>query len=374
MRCQLIGLSLWLLTSAAVWGAEPALPPTQSLLRPDQTGGWQLLVQCCECIPETKTRTITKKVPVQKTVTDTVNGEVVTKQVTQYQDVSETQAYTVCLTVYKTVAKHIAADSLKAYETDGRPIPTEKLRDRVGEQSLVLVSPNESKVAETYASLFQPGTVCIVFSSPQTSRVPTPPATLPSPSTAGEPQPAQGPPSIAGASPAAMSMYPNSPSPQFLMISRSDADKMTLRRLSESTSPVTVTKTVKTGSGIKQMPLQIVQSVQQREAFTVPNQHLHFALGNGGEVSLNRLRERLSRETAAVYFAEAGPVDPFWLQNLKSTTPVVTGPQLPTWNPSAPPSMMGPIAPAPMPPVEVVPSPTPSIPTPQIPIDTSSAQ
>lgn len=348
-RC-LVGLALWFLPTVAVWSAETPLPPTQQLLRVDEAGEWQLQIQVAVCKLETKIRTVTKKIPETKIVTETVDGKTVEKAVTVYKDAVETQQYTVCVTDYQTVTKSIPAATLKAFETDGRSIPLEKLRGRVGNETLVVVSATEGKLPEGYASLFKPGTIVIALEpvkgpQPSTSVATAPSVTVPA-------SPAQGAPS---------SQLPQAPAPQFMMLGRSGVDDVVVRRTSESTSPVTGMAVFKKGALKEQAPVQMMQTVRQSESLRLAAKHLHFQVGESVDVPFERIKERIARESAVVYSTDGEAIDPFWLQNLKSTSLVVIGPQLPStgssYVPASPAMMPAPVGfPAPGP-YQVVPAP-----------------
>jgi len=349
-RC-LVGLALWFLPTVAVWSADTPLPPMQQLLRMDEAGEWQLQIQVAVCKLETRIRTVTKRIPETKTVTEIVDGKTVEKAVTQYKDVVETQQYTVCVPDYQTVTQSIPAATLKAFETDGRSIPLDKLRSRVGKETLVVVSATAGKLPEVYASLFKSGTIVIALEPIQAPKSPAPVATVTPPA-----------PVVAPATPTVVAPRPQmsrSPAPQFVMLSRSGLDDLVLRRTSESTSPITGMAVFKKGTVKEQAPVQMMQTVRHSESFTLAARHLHINLGDSSDVPFERIKERIARETAVVYSTDGEAVDPFWLQNLKSTTLVVIGPQLPSSSPAC-----GPAMPAAMPAPAVSPVPA-SPPAPQ---------
>lgn len=353
-RCC-IGLALWLLLPFAAWSAEPPQPPTQQLLGVDEAGAWQLQIQVAVCKLETRTRAVTKKIPETKTVTETVDGKPVQKTVTQYRDVVQTQQYTVCVTDYQSVTKSIPESMLKAFETDGRSIPLDKLRSRVGSESLVLVSATDSKLPEAYAGLFKPGTIVIALEAVRLPKPAAPVATVSPPA-----------PSATPAAPvviAPLSKMPRSPAPQFVILGRSGVDDVVVRRAIESTAPITGVAVFKKGSAREEAPVQMTQTVRQSESFTMAAKHLRFRLGGSADVPFERIKERIARESIVVYSTDGEEIDPFWLQNLKSTALVVIGPQLPLPAPNC-----SPVAPQVMPaPVETpAPGPAKAIPSPAV--------
>lgn len=330
-RCW-IGLAVCLLLPFEATSAEPSLPPTQQVLRVDASGQWQLKIQATVFKLETKIRTVTKKIPETKTVTETVDGKTVEKAVTQYKDVVETQQYTVCVTDYQTVTKHVPASMLKAHETDGRAIPLDKLRSRIGAESLVVVSATDAKLSEAYASLFKPGTIVVTLEQVKAPTTPSPAATI------APPIHAEALPTPAVAAPRRPQL-PQAPAPQFVMLGRSGQDEIVLSRTSESASPVTGTAVFKKGTFKEQAPVQMMQTVRQSETFRLAAKHLHFQVGESVDVPFERIKERIGRESAVVYSTDGDAIDPFWLQNLKSTSLVVTGPQLPSSTQACDPAM-----------------------------------
>lgn len=328
-RCW-IGLAVCLLLPFEATSAEPSLPPTQQVLRVDASGQWQLQLQATAWKLETKIRTVTKKIPETKIVTETVDGKTVEKAVTQYRDVVETQQYTVSHPDYLAVTKQITASMLKAYETDGRSIPLDKLRSRVGTEALVVVSATDAKLPEAYASLFKPGTIVIALEAVQSQQPPAPVATVSPPAPVVTPET----PAVVAPQP----RIPRSPAPQFVILGRSGVDDIVVRRTSESTSPITGLAVFKKGTVKEQAPIQMMQTVRQSESFRLAAKHLHFQVGDSIDVPFDRIKERIARESVVVYSTDGEPIDPFWLQNLKSTSLVVIGPQLPLTAPNSSPA------------------------------------
>jgi hypothetical protein len=308
------------------------------------------------CKLESRTGTVTKKVPETKTVTEVVDGKTVEKAVTQYREVQETYSYTVSIPDYHTKVISIDLKSRNVFETDGRPIPVEKLSSRVQDEALVVVSATDAMIPEAYARLFKPGT--LILTTPPIM-APIPATTAPAP-TVAIPVPT----AVTPAPAAKLPELPKSPAPMIVSVSRDGADKLVLRRVTESTAPVTGMQTFKKGAAKEKAPVQMTQTVRLVESFTVAATHLRFALAEAKEMSLERVKERLARETTVIYTADGDDIDPFWLQNLKSSTLVVAGPQLPGGcGPTAPTSMISPMA-MPMvapPAVPVAPAPKPTM-------------
>ncbi len=378
MHIRILSLCLLLSASSSVWGAESSAPPSQQLIRVDATGQWQIYRQVMECYPVTEQRTVTKKVPETKVVKQEVDGQLVEKTVTTYKDVAETHTVTVVKTACKTVTIPLVPEALKAFETDGRPIPADKLKSRIIGDTLVVVSANGDMIADYYAALFKPGTIILATPAvpPAVEVPPVPAAPAPAPAPAAAPAPA---PSTTGvareipvrtvasanqaepALPAAARTpdYPGTMAPIFVFASREGADGVNLRRLTESSLQSTGYKIQRQGTGRQMVPVTMKQTVRHSEITSIAAKHLRFTSGDSASIPFDRIREKLSRETTVLYSADGDDVDPFWLQNLKLTTLVIVGPQLPGGCGPAMPAM--PAMPAPV----VVPSQaTPVVPVP----------
>ncbi len=367
MTRRIAGLCLLLLAPTVAWSADLPTPPSQQVLRRDPTGQWQLLVQVTVCSVETKTGTVTKKVPESKTVREVVDGKAIDRVVTQYRDVSETYSYSVVVPGYHTKGLSVDLDSIKAFETDGRRIPVDKLTSRVQGDTLVVVSATDGMLPESYASLFKPGTVILTSAAVQTRpATPLPPASV-SPPAATDPP-------VAVPAPAAkLPELPKSPAPIIVTVSRDGADKLAIRRLSESTSPVSALRTFKKGNAKEMAPVQLMQTTRQIDTFVIPVDQFRFGIGASTDIPLDNIKDKLGREITVVFSADGDDIDPFWLRNLKSNTLVLVGPQLPTSYGSMTP---GPLPPGPMampaiprgavptgpaaPPVSPVPTPAPT--------------
>ncbi len=353
------------LTPVSVWCADLPTPPSQQVLRRDSSGQWQMLMQVMVCKLETRTGTVTKKVPETKTVTEVIDGKTVEKAVTIYRDVTETYAYTVSIPDYHTKAISIDVASIKVFETDGRRIPTEKLSSRVTGETLVVVSPTDTMIPDAYASLFKPGTMILTTPVVQPA---LPARPLPAATVAPPPTPTP----VAAPSPAAkLPELPKSPAPLVVSVSREGTEKLLLRRLSESTAPVTGMQTFKKGTTKEKAPVPMTQTVRLIESFAVSGKHLRFAMNEAKDLPLERMKERLAREVPAIYTADGDDIDPFWLQNLKSSTLVVTGPQLPGGcGPMAPTSYVSPpmVMPQVAPNAPVTPAPGIAVPVPTAPV------
>lgn len=388
MHVRILSVCLLLSASSAVWSAESSAPPTQQLIRIDATGQWQIYRQVMECYPVTEQRTVTKKIPEAKVVKQEVDGQVVEKTVTVYKDVAETHTVTVVKTACKTVTQPLHPETLKAFETDGRPIPADKLKSRIVGDTLVVVSADGEMIADYYAALFKPGTIVLAMPAlppavitPPVPAAPAPAAVpAPAPSTTGVSReiPVRTVASANQAEPALPAAartpdYPNTMAPIFVFASREGADDVNLRRLTESTLQSTGYKIQRQGTGRQMVPVTMKQTVRHNEITTIAGKHLRFTSGDAASIPFDRVKEKLSRETTVLYSADGDDVDPFWLQNLKSTTLVLVGPQLPGGCGPAMPAMSAPVvAPSTVPPAApVVPGPVP-LPRPATPVAPSA--
>lgn len=362
MHFRVLSLCLFLSASSAAWSAESSTPPTQQLVRVDATGQWQIYRQVMECYPATEQRTVTKNVPETKVVKQEVDGQVVEKTVTVFKEVTESHNVTVVKTACKTVTQSLNPEALKAFETDGRPIPADRLKSRIVGDTLVVVSADGEMIADYYAALFKPGTIILAMPAmpPAVVAPPVPAAPAPAPAPAAAPTPA---PSTTGVSreipirtvasanqvepalPAAARApdYPTTMAPIFVFASREGADDVNLRRLTESNYQSTGYKIQRQGTGRQMVPVTMKQTVRHSEITTIAGKHLRFTSGDAASIPFDRVKEKLSRETTVLYSADGDDIDPFWLQNLKSTALVIVGPQLPGGCGPAMPAMPAPV-------------------------------
>jgi hypothetical protein len=323
-------------------------PPTQQLIRVDASGQWQMYYQVAICIPETKMRTVQEVVPVVETYNETIDGNVVTKSRTVNKTVTKEVAYYVAKTVWEAKTRNIDPDAVKAFETDGRPIPAARLKERITGDTLVVVSGNDEMIPDYYASLFKPGTVILALKAqplPEPMpQVPAAPFGPPAPATSPRPQAARSSVLIRTVSApeakrdgsnvpvpkhAPAPTFPPAPAPIFVFASRDGADDVKLRQYTEHSFPTTGYKVKRQGTGKQMVPLQMTQTIRHNEITTIGGAHLTFFLGDGSSVPIERVKEKLSRETTVLYSSNGDEVDPFWLQNLKPATLVIVGPQLP---------------------------------------------
>jgi hypothetical protein len=244
---------------------------------------------------------------------------------------------------------------LKAFETDGRPIPIASLKQRLVEDTLVVVSGNDQMIPDYYAALFKPGTIVLAFEPmrPQPAPAAPVPQPFPAPGAPQAPQAALQPGSaaLAGARVRAISQvreneeeaseeihvpehapapgFPETQQPVFIFASRDDAEHYRFRKLTENSYETTGYKVKRQGTGKQMIPVQMTQTVRQNDITTINAKDLQFFAGDGSSIPEDRVKEKLSRELTVLYSAMGEPVDEFWLQNLRPTTLVIAGPQLP---------------------------------------------
>ncbi len=379
----LLGLGLVFATASAglafgqASGSEHGAP-SQQLVRIDSSGHLQVYYSVSVCIPETRTRTVTQFVDVQEEFTEEVDGEVVKKVRTVKKPVTKEVPYTVTKMVQETKVRTANLDRLQAFETDGRAIPPKKLKERLVADTLVVVSANGKMIPDYYAGLFKPGTIILAF-EPESFVQPMPPIAPPAEGIeAAPPQPAaklaapalrlvaqieedavelRVPESAPGP------VFPKGAAPVFAFASRDGAEYYKLRLTTENSYDTTGYKIKKQGTGQQMVPIKLRQTVRHTEITTIHGKDLQFFTGEGSLLPLERAKEKLSREATVLYSGDGEPIDPFWLQNFKSSTLMIVGPQLPGGCgpvpaygvPSAPPMAMPAPAvtvPAPPPPPE----------------------
>lgn len=115
----------------------------------------------------------------------------------------------------------------------------------------------------------------------------------------------------------------------FVFASRDGAEHYKLRQTTENSYDTTGYKIKKQGTGQQMVPIKLRQTVRHTEISTIHGKELQFFTGEGSLLPLERAKEKLSREATVLYSADGVPIDPFWLQNFKSSTLVIVGPQLP---------------------------------------------
>jgi hypothetical protein len=349
MRLTFLSFCCCFLLQGLALCADLPLPPTQQWLQVDAAGQFRLVTQATVCKIETRTRTVTKKIPETKTVNETVDGMTVTKNVTVYREVSEEQAYTVCIPVFLPILRVLSPESFQVFDADGGVLDLKQLQQRVGEGKLVLVSQVEGRLPTLYANLFRPETLVLVLKSPKTHQQPAVAA-----STEHQTPPVM-----------PLPKFPAAPAPHFVLMARQGVDAVDVRRSQEATTSVQSTLTITKGQVQEQITVPLQRTLRQLETTVIPNQHLRFRLDQTDNIAFERIKEKLSREQAAVYSSDGAKVDPFWLQNLKSSSLVVVGPLLPD-------SLSGSMAPTfnspqPVTPRSVMPPPSAPIPAPAAP-------
>lgn len=337
-----IGLILLVTASASAAPPLASGPPTQQLIRVDSSGEMRVYYQVTYCTPEARTRTVQIKRPVTKEVQYNVNGETRTKTVTEYVTEQVEQSYTITVPRNETKVRTAKLDKLKAFETDGKLIPLKTLKERVKEDTLVLVSADHQMIGDYYAALFKPGTIILAFeqeTQPAPQAAPLPPAenNAPPPPTSGLFPPIR---TVSHLNDddallirvpesTPVPTFPPSMPPVFVFASREGADQFKLRQLRENSFEVTGYKVKRQGTGKQMVPVKLTQTVRHHEITAIADKDLQFFAGNGSALAADRVKEKLSREATVLYSADGEAIDAFWLQNLKATTLVVVGPQLP---------------------------------------------
>jgi hypothetical protein len=367
MLRSLLSAGLVLVQFSAALALGPAQgPPTQQLVRVDSSGAVVLHSQASMCVIETRTKTVQEKIPVTEEYTEEVSGQTVKKTRTAYKTVQKQVNFAVAKPVFQTELRTANLDQLKAFETDGKPIPPEALKQRLAQETLVVVSANDGMISASYAGLFKPGTIVLALKqlaaspfappppppaaaigppAPRTNEAPVAPApvapappaaAVPTPNAPPAPVPAPAPaaPRVAPAPapapmPADLNKLPSAPQPQFLFASREGADRIRLRRLNEHSYVISGNKVQIQGAEKRMIPVQITWTIQQGEITTISGQDLQCFNAQGSAVALDRASSKLSREGTVLYSADGEPVHPFWLQNVKPSMLVLVGPQLP---------------------------------------------
>jgi hypothetical protein len=356
--------------------------PSQQILTPSPEGVWTLTGQLSKPVHETVQMTVVAKVPVSVQKEIDVNGKKETRVYTEYVDEFKTVTKQVSKLVCVLDCRPVERATIKAFETNGKAISPADLAKRVKGETLVVVSDTEGMIPEYYASVFKPGTIVLALPRPPMN----PPMMAPVPFKAGAPLPApveavptpkpqadagteptiravsfQPPAASAPAAPTGPKL-PNSPAPVLVFASREDANGYKLRQLAE----VIQETTLKVMQGNKEIEVKAPRTTRHSDTVRVDGELLKFRTAAGQEQTAERVKERLSQgEKTVVYSQDGKAIDPFWLQNLKESVLVVTGPVLtPTWSPMSP-YGHGPMNyPMPMPAAAPAPFPAPQPPAP----------
>ena len=349
MRGLLSGMLVLCGTSWAL-AEGPGEPPRQQVARIDAAGNLVMTLQVIRSVAET--RVATRQVPVQEEFTVQVDG--VTRKKVRTVLVPEQFTYTVLRNISESVSREQSLDFVKAFETSGKAIPVTRLKERLRRDTLVVVSGNQEMIPDDYASLFRPGTIVLAMQQPPMLPLPGAPPGAPvapvapaAPVAPPAPVVPAAPGGVRAVSPDASIQFvaqqreagaaeeadalqiPAKMAPLFVFASRDVNDRYQLRQTTERSVAITGQRTVTEGNQKKIVPVPMQQTVRHSEITALPGAHLEFFAPEGTSVPPVRAAELLARETAVLYSADGERVDPFWLQNLKPTTLVLVGPQLP---------------------------------------------
>jgi len=358
--------------------------PTQQVLKIMPDGTWMLTNQMTKPVFEQQQYQVTVMVP-----------QVVTKQV-KVGDVIKTENSSVNVpetkTVTRNVCKHIVeahccpvdTSTVKAFETDGRPIPVAEVVKRCPTETLVVVSANRDMIPDYYTAVLKPGTILLAL-SPATPVLPAPARQVPNspaanppavPATPTPPAPtsvnAPAAPSVSGAPVATFAPtagfsppLPMNPAPELVFLSREGVDAVKIRQFEEVVSESDVTVLTNDSSISPETFLKTRQIRRRSVSSIVPWSALRIGVGSDGFVPVDRLKELLGQgEVTAVLSVDGRLIDPFWLQNFKSNVLIIRGVKLlPEMPVLAPPMTTPPSSPVfhPAPFTQPAPMPTPPL-------------
>lgn len=322
--------------------------------------------------------TQTKQVPVQYQVEQTI-----TKYVTEQREVDGKTVVVklpVSETVTKVVTKLVTAHACgvcskqEASLSDEQGQPVAFDTPRIGKTPmLVVLQQGATPLTPGVRGLFRQGTLFLTLKpiapQPAPRAVPAPAVGIPAPVVAPA-LPAPPAPVVADAppppaeTPAITASLPDAPAPLFLTARREGAEGYRLRMTSTVHQVSTVMNVVTKAGKTVQQPLTIQQQVTTDVSQVLGSDLLTFYAGNGQKVPNDRITDRFSREVNILYASDGLAINPFWLQNLKPNTIVLSGPILPTAPAAgAMSSIPAPAVEAPHPPT-VAPQPAPVIPLP----------
>lgn len=338
---RLLGLAA-ILFPLICWGREGQ--PTQQVLHATPEGDWGISAQVMKYVCKPEQYTYEVKVP--RTVTKEVVEGGATKQiaVTVYETATKTGTRTICIPITEMTVRKVDPKSIKAFETDGRAIPTADVAKRCAKGTLVVVSANDEMIPDYYAAVFKPGTIIITLPRvtatpplpPHGNVVPAPaqpiPAAPPAPPTSASKASGVNVQSVSFEGPASAigpnlthATLPPQPAPELVFISRDGADSIKIRQFEESQREADV-KALANDSSVSQ-EIQIKGRVIHRQSNTTVVPFVAVRIGTSREnlIPADRVKAQLTQETVAVLSTDGKLVDEFWLQNLKPTTLVVRG-------------------------------------------------
>uniref|UniRef100_A0A7C2NW13 Uncharacterized protein n=1 Tax=Schlesneria paludicola TaxID=360056 RepID=A0A7C2NW13_9PLAN len=349
-----VGLNLWSMVvcipfiASAAWGGGQ---PTQQVLKILPNGDWALTGQVTKLVFKAVPYTYTVKVPV--TVTKTVEVDGVTKEVqeTQYREEVRTAEKTRSERVSMLFCRPVDPQTVKAFETDGRPISTDEVARRCQGETLVVVSADDEMIPDYYATVFKPGTIILAL-PPQPVMAPPPPGFAPQP-VVPQPAPQAPPPPTTQTAPASslirpvsqrgptvsdapqpaegnQSTLPSAPAPELVFVSRDGADAVKIRQFEESQEWVELTIKANDSSIAPEKLIKAKRLSRHSDTTSVPWSALRVGQAQGGDLPVDRAKEKLGQgETTAVMSVDGAVIDAFWLQNLKPSVLVLRGVKLP---------------------------------------------
>ena len=405
----------WLIAFAAIICPLVAFgdaKPTQQILKVTPEGNWSLVRQLVVtvCVPETYAYTV--KIPKASTVTETVDGQERTKNVTVYSQEERSGTWMKTVSEVKVISVAVVPETLQAFETDGTVIAPAELARRCASGRLVVVSPTTEMIAGNYASVFKPGTIIVALAQIQppdfapagqipaprvptaptgapTSAVAPPPAapvpsvpvpsvpvpsvpvpSVPVPSVPVSGAPIQALPSApairdaapvtagpGGPSPETGGEIPVKPAPDLVFISREGATGLKIRQLEETPMIAEVSSFSSDSSVATQNVLRIPQIHRHSITTTLNWNAVRISYPSQTVVAADRIKEKLGQgEVTAVLSSDGRLIDEFWLQNIKESVLVIRGVKLMSGGlPTMP--IPGPVIPSSLP--QAVPSPMP---------------
>lgn len=368
--------------------------PTQQLLKISSNNGWEMTGQIQKSVCEQVEQVYTAYV--KKVYTEKVEENGVFKDVQVEKMVPETRTATrtVCKVIPTMFCQPVDPRTVKAFETDGRPISIEDVTKRCRGETLVVVTAGDEMIPDYYASIFKPGTIILAVPTAavppmMAPAIPQPAFPIPQPAPAAPapaPQAPQPPQQTSAARPLAARLVsqaapvlvetdvpssgpllPDSPAPELVFLSRDGVDLLKIRQFSEVRYFVESNVRTNDSSVSPQKQVKLSRTVRHSESTLVPWRLLRLTQPGSGDITPDRAKEQMpAGESAALLSRDGRPIDEFWLQNIKSSVFVLRGITLPPVAPvCAPVHAPAPYAPqgappAPAPPGVSAPAPAPA--------------
>lgn len=314
---RLTQMAIVILMAAAT--SALAAQPTQQVLSVSQDGPWVLASKATKPVYKDVQYSYTVDKVVTMTQAEVVNGVVEQKTISKTVPETRTATRRVCYYVSESQIRTVDPSTVRAFETDGRPVKTADVIRRCSHPTLVVVAHGDQMIPAYYADVFRPGTLILAVTPPPLAS-----------GSAGVPvAPAPGPAAPMPRDPQETMPFPATPAPELVFISPNGSDALNIRQYREQ--PLENSATVyATDSAVAPEKQVVVKQVEKNSmTSSIPWSALRISNGKDGPVPPARVKETLGqKESTAVLALDGKLIDDFWLQNIKPTTLLIRGVEL----------------------------------------------